>query len=169
MFISIKNKYQPFIALRLFNYSINMRLTALLLFLSFGVFTVFASNLSMFYCGFGGNFCGQSTTDDVNPSADIVILAFGNTQTDGSVIVDDANFPTALVSSWQKSGKKVLISIGGQNGNWPNVFATSLSTSNFINALSNIISQYSLDGVDLDIENYLATPRTVANMILALR
>jgi hypothetical protein len=26
-----------------------------------------------------------------------------------------------------------------------------------------------LDGVDLDIENYLATPRTVAKMILALR
>lgn len=146
-----------------------MRLTVLLLLLTFGALTVFASNLSMFYCGFGGNFCGQSSTDDVNPGADIVILAFGNTQTDGSVIVDDANFPKDLVASWQKSGKRVLISIGGQNGNWPNVFATSSSTTNFITALYNIITKYGLDGVDLDIENYLATPRTVANMILALR
>jgi hypothetical protein len=90
-----------------------MRLTGILLLLTFGALTVFAANLSMFYCGFGGNFCGQSSTDDVSSNADMVILAFGNTQTNGSVIVDEANFPTGLVTSWQKSGKKVLISIGG--------------------------------------------------------
>ena len=42
----------------------------------------------MFYCGFGGQFCGQSKTDDVNPKADIVILAFANTQKDGSALMD---------------------------------------------------------------------------------
>jgi chitinase len=128
-----------------------------------------ASDLSMFYCGFGGTFCGQSTTDDVHPKTTTVILAFVNTQSDGSVIADTANFPSDLIKGWQSAGKKVIISVGGQNGNWPNVFATSQSTSNFITALTGILGKYGLDGVDLDIENYLATPRTVANMILALR
>jgi len=43
---------------------------------------------SIFYCGFGGDFCGQSKTDDVNPSTDIIILAFANTKPDGSVVMD---------------------------------------------------------------------------------
>jgi len=76
----------------------------------------------MFYCGFGGDFCGHSDTDDVNPKSAIVILAFANTQSDGSIIVDSGNYPTALVSKWQSSGKKVLLSVGGQNGNWGVVF-----------------------------------------------
>lgn len=35
--------------------------------------------LSVYYCGFGGNFCGQSTTNDVYPKTTHVILAFANT------------------------------------------------------------------------------------------
>jgi chitinase len=145
-----------------------MKLTSVLLLL-LAVSLVQTYDLSMFYCGFGGNFCGQSTDDDVHPKTTTVILAFVNTQPDGSVIADDANFPTDLISKWHSAGKKVVISVGGQNGNWPNVFASSAATANFINALNEIVKKYNLDGVDLDIENYLATPRTVANMILALR
>jgi chitinase len=126
-------------------------------------------DVSMFYCGFSGDFCGQSTTDDINPSVKFVILAFANTNPDGSVTADAANFPTTLVTSWQTRGKKVLISVGGQNGNWPNVFASDTSTRNFVGSLNGIVLQYGLDGVDLDIENYNATPRTFANMILSLR
>ena len=49
--------------------------------------------LSIFWCGFGGDFCGQSTTDDVNPKATHVILAFANTNAaDGSVYVDTAHW-----------------------------------------------------------------------------
>jgi chitinase len=145
-----------------------MKLATLLVLLVLG--TVVASyDVNMFYCGFGGNFCGQSDNDDVNPSAKVVILAFVNTQLDGSVIADDASFPTALIKKWQAAGKKVVISVGGQNGNWPNVFASDTSTGNFVNALNAIIKKYGLDGVDLDIENYLATPNTVARMILLLR
>lgn len=44
--------------------------------------------VSMFYCGFGGDFCGQSKIDDVNQYSDFVILAFANTKADGSVEVD---------------------------------------------------------------------------------
>jgi hypothetical protein len=47
-----------------------------------------ATVLSLYYCGFGDKFCGQSTEDDVNPGAKLVILAFVNTQSDGSVIMD---------------------------------------------------------------------------------
>jgi chitinase len=125
--------------------------------------------VSIFYCGFGGDYCGQSADDDVNPNVKFVILAFANPQYDGNVLVDDANFPTSLVGKWQASGKKVLISVGGQNGNWPFVFSTSSSINNFISSMASILVKYNLDGLDLDIENYQATPRTVANTIIALR
>jgi chitinase len=125
--------------------------------------------MSIFYCGFGGDFCGQSSTDDVNPGASIVILAFVNTNTDGSVTVDDVNFPTALVSAWQSKGKQVVISVGGQNGNWANVFASSTSIDNFVNSIQSIITKYNLDGVDLDIESYNAPPIVVANAIIQLK
>ena len=108
-------------------------------------------NLSMFYCGFSGDFCGQSSTDDVHPSTKFVILAFANTQADGSIVIDDANFPTDLVKNWQSSGKKVVISVGGQNGYWPYVFASSASVSAFVASVEAVINKYSIDGVDLDI------------------
>lgn len=50
-------------------------------------------DLSMFYCGFGGDFCGQSTTNDVNNATTTVILAFVNSNVDGSVSIDGPNFP----------------------------------------------------------------------------
>lgn len=34
---------------------------------------------SMFYCGFGDGFCGQSKTNDVYSSIDTMIMAFANT------------------------------------------------------------------------------------------
>ena len=44
--------------------------------------------LSMFYCGFGQYFCGQSTTNDVNMASTNIIMAFANTNADGTIIVD---------------------------------------------------------------------------------
>lgn len=146
-----------------------MKITSIVVLLAVLLLSTKAYDLSMFYCGFGGDFCGQSTADDVNPGASFIILAFVNTNADGSVTIDDANFPTALVNSWQSKGKKVIISVGGQNGNWGNVFASSTSISNFIASVSSILSQYNLDGVDLDIESYMATPFTVANAIIQLK
>lgn len=116
----------------------------------------------MFYCGFGGNFCGQSTTDDVSSKSAIVILAFANILTNGSIQVDDANYPTTLVNNWKAAGKKVLISVGGQNVDWDVAFTTGQNTINFINSISDAINKYNLDGVDLDIESYRVAPRLVA-------
>lgn len=80
---------------------------------------------AMFYCGFSGDFCGQSKLNDVHPSISTVILAFGNTLPDGKVIVDDdLNFPKGPMDEWKRNGKTVIISVGGQNGNWAYVFAS---------------------------------------------
>jgi chitinase len=96
-------------------------------------------------------------------------LAFANTKSDGSIVVDSTNFPTALIKSWKSTGKKVILSVGGQNGNWNTVFASEISISNFIKTITSALTQYNLDGVDLDIEAYIATPRTVANTIIRLK
>ena len=48
---------------------------------------------SIFFCGFSGDYCGQSTTDDVNPNIQTIILAFANTAQDGSIVIDENNFP----------------------------------------------------------------------------
>jgi len=63
----------------------------------------------------------------------------------------------------------VLISVGGQNGNWAWIFASQDSINAFTASVATIITTYNLDGVDLDIESYLATPRTVANTIIQLK
>lgn len=107
--------------------------------------------LSMFYCGFGSDFCGQSSTDDVSPKASVVILAFANTQANGSIVVDSANYPSSLVSSWKFNGKKVLLSVGGQNGHWESVFSNSYNTLNFVNSVADALNKYNLDGIDIDI------------------
>lgn len=122
--------------------------------------------LSIFWCGFGGDYCGQSTTDDVNPKATHVILAFANSNSDGSISVDTANWPTALIDSWQAAGKKVILSVGGQNGHWDSIFA---NPDNFVNSVSSILTKYHLDGVDLDIEGYTTAPQAVSLTINSLR
>lgn len=122
--------------------------------------------LSIFWCGFGGDYCGQSTTDDVNPKATHVILAFANSNSDGSISVDSANWPTSLISSWHAAGKKVILSVGGQNGHWDSIFA---NPNNFINSVATIIQKYNLDGIDLDIEGYTTAPQAVSLTINLLR
>ena len=107
--------------------------------------------LSTFYCGFSGDFCGQSIIDDVHNSTQLVILAFANTLSDGTVIVDEPSFPAELAEQWKRRGKDVVISVGGQNGNWANVFASEASINNFVESLSNIVQKFRLSGVDLDI------------------
>jgi hypothetical protein len=57
--------------------------------------------LSQFYCGFGGQFCGQSNNDDIHPQTSIVILAFANTQPNGSIQIDEQNYPSALAAAWK--------------------------------------------------------------------
>lgn len=146
-----------------------MRQASLLLLLLLCASSVQAYDLSIFYCGFGGDFCGQSDSDDTHPKTSFVILAFVNTNPDGSITIDSANFPTALANSWRSAGRKVIISVGGQNGNWNYVFSSQANIDTFVTSVKNTINAYNLDGVDLDIESYNAAPRTVANAIKQLK
>ncbi|WP_108649600.1 glycosyl hydrolase family 18 protein [Dongshaea marina] len=120
--------------------------------------------LSIFWCGFSGDYCGQSVTDDVYQKATLVILAFVNSNPDGSVTAD--TMPTALINQWHQDGKRVLISVGGQNGHWDSIFA---NPTQFVQSISQIVEQNGLDGVDLDIEGYTAAPQTVSQTIDKLR
>lgn len=140
----------------------------LVLFLTF-LAAASAIPLIEYYCTFGGDFCGQSNTDDTHPSASIIILAFANILTNGTVINDDANYPTDLVNKWQSQQKSVLISIGGQNAIWTYVFANSTTMTNAINSINTILYSNNLDGVDLDIENYVTDPNIVAQWISKLK
>lgn len=79
--------------------------------------------LAEYYCGFGTSFCGQSLTDDTNGNASLIILAFANIQSNGSVLMDTANYPCALVTKWQSEGKKVFLSIGGAVASWAPLFS----------------------------------------------
>ena len=87
----------------------------------------------------------------MNPGTKLVILAFVNTKADGSVVMDEDNFPHGPYKIWKSHGQKVLISVGGQNGNWGYVFASNSSIDNFVKSLVDIVHRFKLDGVDLDI------------------
>lgn len=126
--------------------------------------------MSIFWCGSLNDTCSdQSKGDDVYAKATHVIMAFANTTSDGSIVAD--NMPTDLISKWHNSGKKVIISVGGQNGRWTPVCKDNTSETNFINSLSNTISKYNLDGVDLDLEAdvYQCTPQSIINLINNLK
>jgi hypothetical protein len=87
-----------------------MKTVVILLVLAISIYSL---PLAEYYCGFSSNFCGQSTTDDTNANSSLIILAFANIQSNGSVLVDMANYPCTLVQQWQSEGKKVFLSIGG--------------------------------------------------------
>jgi chitinase len=91
-------------------------------------------------------------------------MAFANTQDNGAIIVD--KMPTQLIKNWQQRGKRVLISIGGENGRWAPLFAHPRT---FVESIASIIEANNLDGVDLDIEGYTTPPAIVASTITMLR
>ncbi len=51
----------------------------------------------------------------------------------------------------QAQGKKVLLSIGGANH--PIVINTATQQTNFVYSLTNLVTEYNFDGIDIDIEN----------------
>ena len=95
----------------------------------------------MFYCGFGDQYCGQSSTNDINKDTKYVILAFLKTNTNGSVTIDVDNFPSSY-KNWKNQNKKVLISVGGQNGNWKAILSSQANTKNFIDSVKDIINKF---------------------------
>lgn len=143
------------------------------------------------HAGFA-NGSGYVRMADVPASWDVINLAFGEptSVTSGDIRfslcpvtecpnVESAAEFKAAVKAKQAAGKKVLISIGGQNGQVQ--LATTAARDAFVSSVSKIIDEYGLDGLDIDFEGHslsLATGDTdfrapttpvITNLIAAVK
>ncbi|MEV7438925.1 chitinase [Streptomyces griseoviridis] len=116
--------------------------------------------------GYWQNFNNGATVQkisDVQSQYDIIAVAFADaTTTPGAVsfTLDSAGLNgytadqfKADIKAKQAAGKKVIISIGGQNGTVSVSDATS--AANFANSVYTLMQTYGFDGVDIDLENGL--------------
>ncbi|MFE5791249.1 chitinase [Streptomyces sp. NPDC056503] len=117
------------------------------------------------------NGSGYTRMADVPDSWDVVNLAFGEptSVTSGDIrfklcpvaecpnVESEADFKTAIKAK-QAAGKKVLISIGGQNGQVQ--LATTAARDTFVSSVSKIIDEYGLDGLDIDFEGHSLSLQT---------
>ncbi|MFF4274686.1 chitinase [Streptomyces sp. NPDC001536] len=111
------------------------------------------------------NGSGYTRLADVPDSWDVIDLAFGEptSVTSGDIrfercpvtecpnVESDAEFKAAIKAK-QAAGKKVLISIGGQNGQVQ--LTTTAARDAFVTSVSKIIDEYGLDGLDIDFEGH---------------
>ncbi|MGC0412434.1 chitinase [Streptomyces sp. SAI-195] len=111
------------------------------------------------------NGSGYTRMADVPDSWDVIDLAFGEptSVTSGDIrfercpvaecpnVESDAEFKAAIKAK-QAAGKKVLISIGGQNGQVQ--LTTTAARDKFVSSVSAIIDEYGLDGLDIDFEGH---------------
>lgn len=111
------------------------------------------------------NGAGYTRMADVPDSWDVIDLAFGEptSTTSGDIrfnrcpvtecptVESDADFKAAIKAK-QAAGKKVLISIGGQNGQVQ--LTSTAARDTFVSSVSKIIDTYGLDGLDIDFEGH---------------
>lgn len=111
------------------------------------------------------NGSGYLRMADVPAAWDIIDLAFGEptSVTSGDIrfnrcsatecpnVESDADF-TAAIKAKQAQGKKVLISIGGQNGQVQ--LTTTAARDKFVSSVSAIIDKWGLNGLDVDFEGH---------------
>ncbi|MFL6119126.1 chitinase [Actinophytocola sp.] len=138
------------------------------------------------------NGSGYIRLADVPAAWDIIDLAFGEptSATSGDIrftpcpvaecpnVESEAEF-IAAIRAKQAQGKKVLISIGGANGQVQ--LTTTAARDTFVRSVSAIIDKYGLDGLDVDFEGHslylnagdtdFRNPTTpvIVNLISALR
>ncbi|MEU3978694.1 glycoside hydrolase family 18 protein [Streptomyces sp. NPDC026672] len=116
--------------------------------------------------GYWQNFNNGATVQkisDVPSGYDIIAVSFADaTGTPGGVTfnLDSAGLGGYTVDQFkadirakQSAGKKVVISIGGQNGTVS--INDSASANNFANSVYGLMQTYGFDGVDIDLENGL--------------
>lgn len=101
----------------------------------------------------------------VNSNYTIIAVAFANADPSnpgGVTFSIDSGLSSALggyttaqfisdINTLHSQGKKVIISVGGQNGTIS--VADSTSAANFANSVYSLMQQYGFDGVDIDLEN----------------
>jgi chitinase len=116
--------------------------------------------------GYWQNFNNGATVQKISAvqsQYDIIAVAFADaTGTPGAVTfnLDSAGLGGYTVDQFkadikakQAAGKKVVISIGGQNGTVS--ISDSTSATNFANSVYSLMQTYGFDGVDIDLENGL--------------
>ncbi|MFE7856282.1 chitinase [Streptomyces sp. NPDC057403] len=116
--------------------------------------------------GYWQNFNNGATVQkisDVSSQYDIIAVAFADaTTTPGAVTftLDSAGLGGYTVDQFkadikakQAAGKKVIVSVGGQNGTVS--VSDSASATNFANSVWSLMQTYGFDGVDIDLENGL--------------
>lgn len=111
--------------------------------------------------GYWHNFTNPSgptiPISQVSNDFDVIVVAFGDDAGNGAVsfTVDpgagtEAQFK-ADVAAARARGKKVVLSLGGQNGTVTLNNATQVT--NFVNSMEDLIRYYGFDGVDIDLES----------------
>jgi chitinase len=106
---------------------------------------------------------------DVHPNYNVLILTFASIDSTGAVSLDiqgpyENDMPglAAAVHDWRTIpdpfGRKrsCLISIGGQNGQWP----SGLSADVVLQGLTSFMSELGLDGLDIDLEGQAVSAAT---------
>lgn len=101
----------------------------------------------------------------VNANYDLIAVAFANADSahpGGVTFSIDSGLSSALggysaaqftsdIATLHSQGKKVIISVGGQNGTIS--VSDSTSATNFANSVYGLMQTYGFDGVDIDLEN----------------
>ncbi|MGW7350087.1 chitinase [Streptomyces sp. Z26] len=111
------------------------------------------------------NGSGYTPLSEVPDSWDVIQLAFGEptSTTSGDIQfqlcpkdecpnVESEDEFKAAVKEKQAAGKKVLLSIGGQNGQVQ--LKDEAARDKFVESVSGIIDRYGLDGLDIDFEGH---------------
>jgi len=120
------------------------------------------------------NGAGYTKVADIPDSWDVIDLSFGEptSVTSGDIrfnrcsvsecpsVESDADFKAAIAAKRAK-GKKVLISIGGQNGQVQ--LTTTAARDTFVSSVSAIIDKWGLDGLDIDFEGHSLSLNTGDN------
>jgi chitinase len=111
--------------------------------------------------GYWHNFSNPSGAtfplSQVSSDWDVILIAFGDNAGNGNVSFTldggaggEAQF-IADVAAKRVQGKKVVLSLGGQNGSV--TVGNQSDADNFANSLAAIIKKYGFDGIDLDLES----------------
>ncbi|KAF0814558.1 Chitinase D [Andreprevotia sp. IGB-42] len=93
----------------------------------------------------------------VSDDWDVIVIAFADNAGNGNVAFNldshagsEAQF-IADVAAKRAKGKKVVLSLGGQDGSI--TLNTASDVTNFVNSLYGILTKYGFDGIDLDLES----------------
>lgn len=130
--------------------------------------------------GYWHNFTNPSgptiPISQISNDFDVIVVAFGDDAGNGNVsfTVDpgagsEAQF-IADVAAARSRGKKVVLSLGGQNGTV--TLNNSTQVANFVDSMEDLIRYYGFDGVDIDLESGAGVSHGAAvqtNLVTAIK